>query len=74
MLNSFDENVDVISSHAKHISKGNQDISQDILGMAYQNFDNYNSLGKVLSVGEVVQYMEYCGKALHGGASVIQCP
>jgi hypothetical protein len=67
MLNTFVENVDVISSHAKRISRGDQDISQDILGMAYQNFDSCNSRGKVLSVGEVVQYMEYRGKELRSG-------
>lgn len=67
MLNAFVENLDVISSHAKRISKGDQDISQDILGMAYENFDSCNSRGKVLSVGEVVQFMEYRGKELRSG-------
>ena len=67
MLNAFVENLDVISSHAKRISKGDQDISQDILGMAYENFDSCNSRGKELSVGEVVQFMEYRGKELRSG-------
>lgn len=67
MLNNFVDNLDVLCSHADRISRGDKDMSQDILGMTYKNFDCCINRGKNLSVGEMIQFMEYRGKDLRSG-------
>ena len=53
----FEEMYPTVSSHARRIAYGNQDLMQDILCMAYTNFCRTFENGRTLTPGELINYM-----------------
>ena len=59
--------LEPLKTQAMRIAKHDQDLAQDILAMAYANYQSAASKGKELSVGELVNFMKYrCGELYHG--------
>lgn len=58
---------DVLMSHAQRIARGDEDIAQSIVALAYQAYKNANEKGKFLSVGELVNVMKYRAGDLKSG-------
>ena len=54
---TFEEMYPILSSHARRISYGNEDLMQDILSMAYTNFCRTFEKGRTLSPGELITFM-----------------
>ena len=59
---------EIIYSQANRIARGDQDIEQNILGMLFQNNQNATAKGKVLSIGEQVNFMKYRAGNLRSGS------
>jgi len=53
----FEEMYPTLSSHANRIANGNQDLMQDLLSMAYTNFCRTFEKGRILTPGELINYM-----------------
>ena len=49
----------IILSQANRIAQGDPDLMQNILTFNFQNFQNAYARGKVLSIGEQVNFMKY---------------
>jgi len=64
----FEEMYPTLSSHASRIAKGNQDLMQDLLCMAYTNFCRTSEKGRTLSPGELINYMGLRVGELKSGA------
>ena len=60
--------LDAIYSQAKRISKGDPDLCQNILAFNYVNLQNANARGKILSIGEQVNFMKHRAGELRSGA------
>ena len=58
---------DVLMSQAKRIARGDDDIAQSIVSLAYQAYKNASEKGKILSVGELVNVMKYRAGDLKSG-------
>ena len=58
---------DVLMSQAKRIARGDDDIAQSIVSLAYQAYKNASDKGKILSVGELVNVMKYRAGDLKSG-------
>jgi hypothetical protein len=56
-----------LMSHAQRIAKGDEDLAQSIVSLAYQAYSNANEKGKVLSVGELVNVMKYRAGDIRSG-------
>ena len=59
--------LEPLKTQAMRIAKHDKDLAQDILSMAYANYQAAHSRGKELSVGELVNFMKHrCGELYHG--------
>ena len=56
-----------LMSQAKRIAHNDPDLAQSIVAMAYKAYDNAQSRGKNLSVGELVNFMKYRATDLKNG-------
>ena len=59
--------LNVIYSQARRISKGDDDLMQNILAFNHQNLQNAQLKGKYLSVGEQVNFMKHRASELRSG-------
>jgi len=58
---------DIILSQANKIANGDPDVVQNILAWNYQNFSNAFEKGRVLSIGEQVNFMKHRAGELRSG-------
>lgn len=59
--------LEPLKTQAMRIAKHDQDLAQDILSMAYVNYQSASAKGKELTVGELVNFVKHrCGELYHG--------
>ena len=51
--------LDPVISQAKRLSRGDEDLAQDIAGMACDNYRRCQERGKNLTIGELVMFMKH---------------
>ena len=56
-----------LEKHADRISWSNEDLKQDLLSLSYTNYSSAFSRGKKLSLGELVNFMQWRASELKSG-------